>query len=147
MLEWWIGGVYLYAMMKGKISYSALLLPLTLSPLYPSLFLWGLRLYLRLTSSPGTFSHQGLVDATITSCHATPKRPNWLHTCHPYLCPDCNSGTVTLVRVAIIAGLVSWKLSRLLPWALQQASFSTPRGSFQNIMASHCSKPQQSFFK
>lgn len=67
--------------------------------------------------------------------------------CHPYVCPNSNSGTVTLVRAAIIACLVSWLLSLLLPLASQQACFRKNRGSFWNIRIFLCPKPLQSFFK
>ena len=67
--------------------------------------------------------------------------------CHPYLCPNSNLGTATLVKAAIIACLASWLFSLLLPLAPQQACSSTGKGSFQNIMSLLCSKQLQSFFK
>lgn len=63
--EWWVGVVYLHAMIKRKISYNPFLLQPSQLYTHPSP-LCGLRLHLRLTSGPGMCNQRELLNATLT---------------------------------------------------------------------------------
>lgn len=129
--EWWVGDVYLHAMIKRKMPYRVFLFPLSQLRTQTSLetdkwAFWGCSItedYWMLPSSSAR--------ATAEECQPAPDAPV-IHS--SVLIP---TRAEWLVRDTTIT----------CPASPLQASFSIARGSFQNATSLLCSKLLQNFFK